>query len=286
MDLALLKQTVEQIEPEKKRQLDATEKITTLKETLVLPLKEKLADLKLTVRLILAGASAVSLVLTFFGATGYINLKQLIEREISRRIEEPLQYTDRFARALTLVNAEDYRQAIFIFSELFKQRPMDEVVFYNLLHSYAQLEDYDAGYVLVKSVKDENKLFPRLQSTWSFNNMGVILFVKGLQDPRLLSEAFQMFRESERIARRDGDPAEKYSAGNLFWYYLAAGDRASALSHLERRNQIESSDFPKWVEGEFKAKWFKVLEKKVPDVESKVKEILKSAKRPGEGAAQ
>lgn len=225
----------------RREQYELKEKLLTLRESELLPLKEKVNDFVTKSKIFSTIGSIVLVILGLFGVNQYRDLNALINKTFTKKLDEKLAYHDKLIRAITLANT-DCRKAIPLLIDLAESNPDDELALMHLMGCYIDVEDYDGGFRLYQELKERKLFASHFQLLPTFNNAGKILLVRALQHPELLPEAYTLLKRAEQIGLVENSLDLRHPLYNLMMYYIATRELSKAKVYAERLNEAIGND--------------------------------------------
>jgi hypothetical protein len=257
----------------KKEILELREQLLKLREAELLPIKEKIDAFSLQIKSWLAIGGALAVFLAGCGIKQVSDLNDLVNKGISKKLDESTNYYDQLSRALILVNNGGCSSAIPLLTDLSEKRPEDEVAFQNAVHCFNMLEEYDKGYEFLSKLKGQG-FFPRKYKLMlSHHNPAFLIFVKSLKDPKFENEALELFRKAEEIGTSDDGAEVFYPLYGLLLFYTAQGNTDKASVYASKIDRLGMSDKIDWRK-DIDTIWFNQLVTKRSDVRLTLEKLL------------
>ncbi len=263
----------------KKEILELREQLLKLRESDLLSLKEKIDSFSLQIKSWLAIGGALAILLAGFGIKQFSDLNDIVNKGISKKIDESIGYYDQLSRSLILVNNGGCSSAIQILTDLSEKRPEDEVAFQNAIHCFNIVEEYDKGYEFLSKQKKQGFFSKKYKLMLSYHNPGFLVFAKSLTEPKFESEALELFKKAEQIGVVEDNTDIFYPLYGLLLFYAVKGNTDKTSVYAARINSLPMSVKPDW-RRDVNTLWFNQLEKKRPDIRSTLDKILPSSDKP------
>jgi tetratricopeptide (TPR) repeat protein len=256
--------------------MDLQDRILTMREKDILPLRENVSAFGARLVLLSAVAGVIIAVLTFFGIKQYRDLQQLIRDSFKQQLEKNFGYYDKLMRAKVLSNDRKYKLAESNYRDLWDARPEDETVFFALVDCLVQQSDTEGACQVVDAAEKAGTFPRKCQMLFSFNNAGFALLTRDIDQPSKLDKALRYLKRAEEIGMRDNDPDLAYPLFNLALYYFATGDRTKAQSYAARWREFDNSPWQEPVD----EPWYQRLMRAQPTAAAEMKEAFRRGSQP------
>jgi tetratricopeptide (TPR) repeat protein len=250
--------------------MELQDRILTMREKDILPLRENVSAFGTRLILLSAVSGVIIAVLTFFGVKQYGDLQQLIRDSFKQQLEKSFGYYDKLMRARVLYSDRKYKLAESYYRDLWDGRPEDEIVFYGLVDCLVQQSDTEGACQVVDAAEKAGSLPRKYQMLFSFNNAGFALLGRDIDQPSKLDKAFRYLKRAEEIGMRDNDPDLAYPLFNLALYYFATGDRTKAQAYAARWREVDNSPWQEPVD----EPWYQRLIQAQPTAAAEMKEAF------------
>jgi tetratricopeptide (TPR) repeat protein len=237
-------------------------------------LHDSFSDLKSSMLKYGAVGSAVVIMLSVLGISKYSEIKGLMDKALTARLDKSVGRYEQFQRALFLLNNSGQPEAAeVILLDLLKNDPYDELAFLNVLECYTQLLDFEKGYQVIQQA-EKKRLFPtRCQDLLSFNNTAAIMIARFATDTNRLSEALRWLVRAETMGNPKIEPDRRYPLFNQIVAYLLVGNEPAAREAATKLHALAGN-----IDDEEDA-WMKAVFEQRPEIRGKFFAIVEAVNK-------
>jgi tetratricopeptide (TPR) repeat protein len=182
--------------------------------------------------------TAIVIILAAGGIKSWSDLDKTIHDQVNARTEATLKETavllDKNAglvRAVTALQTRDFEHAILEYQDLNNKFPEDELIFSQLIHSYAQAGKFAEAVPAVDAAMKKDGLRGKYTELLSYNNAGYILLLRSIDDPRRKPDALSLLGKALEIGEQNQDPNRDLPLHHLTFYYAMNGDATQARTY-------------------------------------------------------